>query len=608
MSEGVQDEVKKHSQELTLFGFPKAVPDATREIDKRYSKDIRLHNLNYYASGYDKRLKMCRWSLTLMHKGQFSGNYPPAKDQDFLENPGVPSWTETKKDLDFVTLKAPTGNRLYNRGHMAASTDVIGLTQDIRIEALLQRGTYFMENIAPQLITHNHGVWLTFEETIRKVANEMEKLWVLSGPVVSEKASRLGLAFVPSSFFKILIGFDAGVYYVGAIKIPSSADVKSTKLNWEPWKCRMDLFSRAKLNLDTKHDKLVLPFDPFPKFETRTARKPIEDIWQRFDWDDKLQKKWKSLKSRIEKYETPVFRRPTRVATSPADYAEYSENKPPRAPSPFASSRLDPSERTPGQPQRHLTPPNSRQNSVGRQSPSAIVPPQNEPFSSEKSFWEDYQPAPVQERKGSFSLSRPPTRKISYHPPLHSTEDDETRGPQSQRRASYDRALDYDPAMQSAPILTSHFFDQVENSGSPYTTSPTSERRPSSGSTNERRPSSGSIGGRRPSSGNISERRPSSGSIGGSNNNMSGHAGMLNRPSEVASPRETSFRRPSLIGTSLLSGSHPSSIAQNPGHYHPNPNQLPPFPPNSQNYQGYFSSGQGRRRRAPTRSRTAPSS
>lgn len=90
----------------------------------------------------------------------------------------------------------------YDRGHMAPNY-LIGT----RYGKAAQKETFLMSNIVPQKPDLNRGPWKALEQIVADdLPSVGEVLWVITGPVPSEKRSYLkrGKVRIPKGFFKII--------------------------------------------------------------------------------------------------------------------------------------------------------------------------------------------------------------------------------------------------------------------------------------------------------------------------------------------------------------------------------------------------------------------
>jgi endonuclease G len=110
----------------------------------------------------------------------------------FEEDPKVPSRSATWYDY--------RGSG-YDRGHLAPAADMA-----FSAEAIQE--SFFMSNISPQSHDFNKGIWKELEELTRSWAKKYKKLYVVTGPVLTEKIKgQIGdnEVSIPSYYYKVLL-------------------------------------------------------------------------------------------------------------------------------------------------------------------------------------------------------------------------------------------------------------------------------------------------------------------------------------------------------------------------------------------------------------------
>ncbi len=166
------------------------------------------------------------WDLTSGDVGN-SGRSP-----DFFIDTTLPSdfYHVTTDDYDGV------GGIDFNRGHMCPSEDRTDNTTDNKL-------VFYMSNIIPQAANNNQGVWGTFENYCRSLANGGNELLIMCGPS-GFGSTRIpsGKAVIPDYTWKIVVVVPLGSgtalsritssNRVIAIKIPNNNSVSSAWQNY----------------------------------------------------------------------------------------------------------------------------------------------------------------------------------------------------------------------------------------------------------------------------------------------------------------------------------------------------------------------------------------
>lgn len=96
----------------------------------------------------------------------------------------------------------------YDQGHMAPNAD---LSWDPQV----QRESFYLSNIVPQLPALNRGLWRELETIVRAWAHERNQLTIYVGPVYDRHSARTigaNQVVVPDAFFKVIIDHTTGAH------------------------------------------------------------------------------------------------------------------------------------------------------------------------------------------------------------------------------------------------------------------------------------------------------------------------------------------------------------------------------------------------------------
>ncbi|MGN1163421.1 MAG: DNA/RNA non-specific endonuclease [Candidatus Ornithospirochaeta sp.] len=91
----------------------------------------------------------------------------------------------------------------YDRGHMAPAAD-------FRWSAEAMDDTFFLSNMCPQTHAFNAGIWSDLEEAVRSIAYEDERIYVVTGPVLTDGPyDTIGgnEVAVPKYFYKVILDY-----------------------------------------------------------------------------------------------------------------------------------------------------------------------------------------------------------------------------------------------------------------------------------------------------------------------------------------------------------------------------------------------------------------
>jgi len=93
----------------------------------------------------------------------------------------------------------------YDRGHLAPFADFAWNDE-------LARETFYLSNISPQARQFNQGVWRELEELTRDWANRFKRLYVVTGPVMTQDPKgtigRTNRVAIPAAYYKVLLDLD----------------------------------------------------------------------------------------------------------------------------------------------------------------------------------------------------------------------------------------------------------------------------------------------------------------------------------------------------------------------------------------------------------------
>ncbi|MEQ1744691.1 MAG: DNA/RNA non-specific endonuclease [Saprospiraceae bacterium] len=148
----------------------------------------------YYTLSYSEDHEQAEWVAYELTRDRLDKNWVD-RATSFFPDPDVRTESATPRDY--------SGSG-YDRGHLVPAADMA-------FDSLAMNETFFMSNISPQERAFNGGVWRELEETVRDWARKFEKLYVVTGPVLS-RPGREQIGFskvtVPDAYFKVLLAPD----------------------------------------------------------------------------------------------------------------------------------------------------------------------------------------------------------------------------------------------------------------------------------------------------------------------------------------------------------------------------------------------------------------
>ncbi|MCB0525156.1 MAG: DNA/RNA non-specific endonuclease [Lewinellaceae bacterium] len=144
----------------------------------------------WYCLSYDEDHEQAVWvayELTREHLNETWAERP----NTFRPDPDVRTESATPRDY------TSSG---FDKGHLCPAADMA--FDEVAIDE-----TFFMSNISPQVRAFNGGVWRELEELTRDWARKFKRLYVVTGPVLTDREyETIGFCkvSVPDAFYKVL--------------------------------------------------------------------------------------------------------------------------------------------------------------------------------------------------------------------------------------------------------------------------------------------------------------------------------------------------------------------------------------------------------------------
>lgn len=145
----------------------------------------------HYSLSYSEDHEQAEWVAYVLTRERLEMPWNDRPDL-FEEDPKVPTGSATLDDY--------RGSG-YDRGHLVPAADMAFSEEAIQ-------ETFFLSNISPQSHDFNKGIWKELEELTRSWAKKYKKLYVVTGPVLTENIKgQIGKnqVSVPGYYYKILL-------------------------------------------------------------------------------------------------------------------------------------------------------------------------------------------------------------------------------------------------------------------------------------------------------------------------------------------------------------------------------------------------------------------
>lgn len=186
---------------FNVFGGETPAPEPDR-ID--YSGDTYFfpsggtgEQIDYqgFSLSYDEDWEQAEWVAYLLERQNLQQEWGD-RPRDFRSDPQVSTGSAT--DTDY------RGSG-YDRGHLAPFADFAWNAEQAK-------ETFYLSNISPQARQFNQGVWRELEELTRDWANRFKRLYVVTGPVMTQDPKgtigRTNRVAIPTAYYKILLDLD----------------------------------------------------------------------------------------------------------------------------------------------------------------------------------------------------------------------------------------------------------------------------------------------------------------------------------------------------------------------------------------------------------------
>ncbi len=137
------------------------------------------------------------------------------RSNHFMEDPMVK--TLSANDADYA-------NSGYDRGHLAPAADM-------SYSLKTMEESFYYSNMSPQNPSFNRGIWKSLEEQARHWAINNHVIYIVTGPVLTDSLSTIGLnkVAVPNYFYKVILSVQGQHLHGIGFIIPNKASHESIK-------------------------------------------------------------------------------------------------------------------------------------------------------------------------------------------------------------------------------------------------------------------------------------------------------------------------------------------------------------------------------------------
>ena len=155
-----------------------------------------------FTLGYSSQYRQAVWVAYTLTAENLQAKQVRRRDK-FRADPEVKKHPVQPKDY------ARSG---FDKGHLAPAADMtysFGSMND----------SFFMTNISPQIPGCNRGIWKRLENQVRHWAIKEGKIYIITGPIFSEKPAVMKTAAipVPVAFYKVILDLTSPMKMIGFI-------------------------------------------------------------------------------------------------------------------------------------------------------------------------------------------------------------------------------------------------------------------------------------------------------------------------------------------------------------------------------------------------------
>jgi endonuclease G len=166
-----------------------------------------------YILSYNEKDEQANWVAYELTKDHTVAKFK--RSNKFISDPSVKTGSADGADY------AGSG---YDRGHLAPAGDMAWS------KVTLDESFYF-SNMSPQVPSFNRGVWKRLETLARKWAKEYQKLYIVTGPVLTSDLPTIGhdSVAVPKYYYKVILEYSPNEKKAIGFILPNEKSKKPLK-------------------------------------------------------------------------------------------------------------------------------------------------------------------------------------------------------------------------------------------------------------------------------------------------------------------------------------------------------------------------------------------
>ena len=189
-----------YADSIPLYNI-KATSITKLELPKTNSKDKIITHTGY-SFLYNETHEQANWVAYDLSKEETNKLFE--RTNKFISDPKVKTGTASDKDYE---------GSGYDRGHLAPASDM-GWSSTTMAES------FYYSNMSPQTPSFNRGIWKKLEELVRTWAIENNTVYVVTGPVLTNRLQTIGpnKVSIPNYYYKVVLDYsDPNIKGIGFI-------------------------------------------------------------------------------------------------------------------------------------------------------------------------------------------------------------------------------------------------------------------------------------------------------------------------------------------------------------------------------------------------------
>jgi endonuclease G, mitochondrial len=155
----------------------------------------QVYHYQDFVLSYNEKYEQADWVAYILTRENLDKPWGERVD-NFRPDPAIRTGSATPSDYQ---------GSGYDRGHLVPAADMA-------FDATAMDESFLMSNISPQSRNFNQGIWRELEELTRDWAKKFKRLYIVSGPVLSEAPKgyigKENQVAIPVAYFKVILDID----------------------------------------------------------------------------------------------------------------------------------------------------------------------------------------------------------------------------------------------------------------------------------------------------------------------------------------------------------------------------------------------------------------